>query len=119
MKNEKVITPMNKNAMKGGGYSLIITVVVLAIMIVVNYFASALPANWTKLDMSSSQLYSIVHTSDYTSSLDGLYACFGYVIEGMDIVDAICSAADPDAENGMIEAEDQPVITSITIREVE
>ncbi len=59
MKKDKVITPINKNAMKGGGYSLIITVVVLAIMIVVNYFASALPANWTKLDMSSSQLYSI------------------------------------------------------------
>ncbi len=69
-------------------------------------------------DSASSQFF-IVHTSDYTSSLDGLYACFGYVTEGMDIVDAICSAADPDAENGMIEAEDQPVITSITIREVE
>ncbi len=49
----------NKNALRGGGYSLIVTAIVLAIMIVVNYFASALPANWTKLDMSSSQLYSI------------------------------------------------------------
>ncbi len=68
---------------------------------------------------SASSQFFIVHTSDYISSLDGLYACFGYVTEGMDIVDAICSAADPDAENGMIEAEDQPVITSITIREVE
>ncbi len=69
-------------------------------------------------DSASSQFF-IVHTDDNTASLDGYYACFGYVTEGMDIVDAICSAADPDAENGMIEAEDQPVITSITIREVE
>ncbi len=68
---------------------------------------------------SASSQFFIVHTSDYTSSLDGLYACFGYVTEGMDIVDAICKAADPNAENGMIAAEDQPVITSITIREVE
>ncbi len=68
---------------------------------------------------SASSQFFIVHTSDYTSSLDGLYACFGYVTEGMDIVDAICSAADPDAENGMIEAEDQPVIASITIRDME
>ncbi len=68
---------------------------------------------------SASSQFFIVHTSDYTSSLDGLYACFGYVTEGMDIVDAICSAADPDAYNGMIEAEDQPVITSITIRDME
>ncbi len=67
---------------------------------------------------SASSQFFIVHTSDYISSLDGLYACFGYVTEGMDIVDAICKAADPNAENGMIAAEDQPVITSITIREV-
>ncbi len=59
MKKVKVITPQNRNALKGGGYSLIIIAVVLAILIVVNYFASALPANWTKLDISSSQLYSI------------------------------------------------------------
>ncbi len=69
-------------------------------------------------DSASSQFF-IVHTDDNTASLDGLYACFGYVTEGMGIVDAICAAADPNADNGMIDAEDQPVITSITIREVE
>ncbi len=68
---------------------------------------------------SASSQFFIVHTDDNTSSLDGEYACFGYVTEGMDIVDAVCAAADPNADNGMIEAEDQPVITSITIREVE
>lgn len=53
---------MKKNwnqAMKGGSYSLAITAVVLAILIVGNLFASALPATWTKLDISSSKLYSI------------------------------------------------------------
>ncbi len=55
---------MNKNirsrqALKGGSYSLIITAVVLAILIVVNIFASKLPATLTKLDISSSKLYSI------------------------------------------------------------
>ncbi len=59
MKKDKVITPQNRNALKGGGYSLIMTAVVLAILIVVNYFASALPVTYTRLDMSSSQLYSI------------------------------------------------------------
>ncbi len=67
-------------------------------------------------DSASSQFF-IVHED--STSLDGEYACFGYVTEGMDIVDAICAAADPNADNGMIEAEDQPVITSITIREAE
>ena len=48
-----------KIAFKGGTYSLIITVIVLAILIAVNVLVSVLPANITKLDISSSQLYSI------------------------------------------------------------
>lgn len=46
-------------AFKGGAYSLLITAVVLAILIVVNIFASALPTTLTKYDISSSKLYSI------------------------------------------------------------
>ena len=49
----------NKNALRGGSYSLLISAVVLAILIAVNVFASALPANLTQYDISSSQLYSI------------------------------------------------------------
>lgn len=49
----------NKIALRGGGYSLLVTAVVLAIVIVVNILANALPATWTKLDISASQLYSI------------------------------------------------------------
>ena len=65
-------------------------------------------------DSASSQFF-IVH-EDSTDSLDGLYAAFGYVTEGMDIVDAICEAAEPIDSNAMIAEDDQPVITSITIR---
>lgn len=49
----------NQLAFKGGSYSLVVTAVVLAIIIVVNIFASALPTNLTKYDISSSKLYSI------------------------------------------------------------
>ncbi len=51
--------PQNKIALKGGGYSLIISCVVLAILIVVNLFVSVLPSSLTNMDISSSQLYSI------------------------------------------------------------
>ena len=50
---------LGKLAFRGGSYSLVITAVVLAILIVVNIFASALPANLTKYDISASKLYSI------------------------------------------------------------
>lgn len=46
-------------ALKGGSYSLIITAIVLAILIVANIFVAALPSNLTKFDISSSKLYSI------------------------------------------------------------
>jgi len=49
----------NRIAFRGGSYSLIMTAIVLAILIVANIFVSALPATLTKYDISSSKLYSI------------------------------------------------------------
>lgn len=71
-------------------------------------------ARSNEYDSASSQFF-IVHED--STFLDGEYAVFGYVTEGMDIVDAICNDADPTDSNGTIPAADQPVITSITIRE--
>ena len=65
-------------------------------------------------DSASSQFF-IMH-QDYTS-LDGQYAVFGYVTDGMDIVDDICESAKPTDNNGTIPADEQPVINSITIKE--
>lgn len=49
----------SRNAFRGGSYSLTISAVVLAILIVANIFASALPTTVTKYDISSTKLYSI------------------------------------------------------------
>ena len=46
-------------ALLGGAYSLVISAVVLALLIVVNLFVSALPTTATKYDISSTKLYSI------------------------------------------------------------
>ncbi len=46
-------------AMEGGSYSLMITAVVLAILIVVNILAAALPTSLTQYDISATKLYSI------------------------------------------------------------
>ncbi len=64
---------------------------------------------------SASSQFFIVHED--STFLDGQYAAFGYVTEGMDVVDAVCTAAQPTDDNGTIPAEAQPVIESITIRE--
>jgi len=63
-------------------------------------------------DSASSQFF-IMHAD--APHLDGQYAAFGYVTEGMDVVDVVCAAAEPIDGNGTIPAEAQPVIESITI----
>lgn len=58
-------------ALKGGAYSLTLTIIVLAILVVINIMASVLPATLTKLDISSSKLYSITsNTKVVVNALD-------------------------------------------------
>ena len=65
---------------------------------------------------SASSQFFIVH-KDYPS-LDGKYACFGYVTEGIEIVDRICEESQPTDGNGSIAEAQQPVIETINIREI-
>ena len=63
-------------------------------------------------DSGSSQFF-IVHQD--STFLDGQYACFGNVTEGMDIVDDICANTAVTDQNGTVAPENQPVIESIKI----
>ena len=63
-------------------------------------------------DSASSQFFIVHEDSQY---LDGQYACFGYVTEGMEVVDAICEATPVEDNNGTVAAENQPVIESIAV----
>ena len=65
-------------------------------------------------DSASSQFF-IMHAD--APHLDGSYAAFGHVTEGMEVVDAICAETPVTDNNGSVKAENQPVITSITITE--
>ena len=68
------------------------------------------------MDSASSQFF-IVHAD--STFLDGQYACFGYVTEGMEVVDAICDAITEEAyipdSNNTVESQYQPVIESIKV----
>lgn len=65
-----------------------------------------------KYNSASSQFF-IVQTT--YPSLDGSYACFGYVTEGMDIVDQICKDVKVEDNNGTVLAQNQPVIQTIKV----
>ena len=67
---------------------------------------------------SASSQFFIVHEDSERNhmSLDGLYASFGKVVSGMEVVDAICETVVPLDDNGTVPADQQPVINSITIK---
>lgn len=65
-------------------------------------------------DSASSQFF-IMH-KDYPS-LDGQYAAFGMVTEGIEIVDAICAKTPVTDGNGSVAKANQPVITAIRVVE--
>ncbi len=63
-------------------------------------------------DSASSQFFIVHEDSAY---LDGNYAVFGYVTEGMETVDQICADTPVEDSNGTVLPENQPVIQSIEV----
>ena len=63
-------------------------------------------------DSASSQFFIMHQDADY---LDGQYAAFGHVTEGIEIVDAICEDTPVQDSNGTVAVDDQPVIKNIKV----
>lgn len=63
-------------------------------------------------DSASSQFFIVQSDSPY---LDGQYAGFGTVTEGMELVDRICQERPGTGSNGLVDVDLQPVIESIVI----
>ncbi len=76
--------------------------------------AISMARNGFDMNSADSQFF-IVHDDAAIPSLDGKYACFGYVTEGIEVVDKICEKAKPTDNNGTIPAAEQPIINSVII----
>ena len=64
------------------------------------------------MNSASSQFFIVQQDSTH---LDGQYAAFGHVTEGMEIVDAICKDTPVTDSNGTVAPANQPVITQIRV----
>ena len=69
-------------------------------------------ARAASFDSASSQFFICVGDASF---LDGQYAAFGHVTEGLEIVEQIAKDARPIDNNGTIPAKEQPVIESVTV----
>lgn len=70
-------------------------------------------ARGNDVDSASCQFFIVQEDSPH---LNGSYAVFGYVTNGMEIVDKICKDAIPIDNNGSIPKAEQPIIKSIKIK---
>lgn len=68
--------------------------------------------NNVSMDSASSQFFIVQKTHP---NLDGYYAAFGHVTEGIEIVDKILEDTPVEDDNGTTLKENQPVITRITV----
>lgn len=66
------------------------------------------------MDSASSQFFICVADDEF---LDGSYAAFGHVSEGMDVIMQIAKDAEPVDDNGTIPAENQPKISYMKVIE--
>ena len=64
------------------------------------------------MDSASSQFFIVHQDSDF---LDGQYAGFGTVTEGIEVVDQICEKTQVEDDNGTVLSENQPKITKVTV----
>lgn len=65
-------------------------------------------------DSASTQFFIVQSDSTY---LDGNYAAFGTVTNGIDVVDKVCKNVDVEDNNGTVALENQPVIEYIKVIE--
>ena len=66
------------------------------------------------MDSASTQFFIVQKDASW---LDGDYAAFGYVTEGMDIVDDICNNTTGQDGNGIVPAANRPIIEKIVVTE--
>lgn len=69
-------------------------------------------ARSSAMNSASSQFFIVHEDSTY---LDGSYAVFGYVTEGIEVVDAIATSVSAEDSNDTVAKENQPIIEKITI----
>ena len=95
-------------------YIIIGVIVVLVIVAIVCFaiYNNRIKDNTNSYNSASSQFFIM---QEDTPSLDGQYAAFGKVTDGIEIVDKICEDTQVEDSNGTVLKENQPVIEKITM----
>ena len=56
---KKLIGTISKKHIKNGSYTMVMSVIFIAVVVVINMIVSALPSKYSEIDVSSEKLYTI------------------------------------------------------------
>ena len=56
---KKLIGTVSKKHIKNGSYTMVMSVIFIAVVVVINMIVSAIPSKYSEIDISSEKLYSI------------------------------------------------------------
>lgn len=94
---------------------IIIGIIVALVIVAIVCFAiynNRIKDNTNSYNSASSQFFIM---QEDTPRLDGQYAAFGKVTDGIEIVDKLCEDTQVEDSNGTVLKENQPVIEKITM----
>ena len=68
---EKIFKNDGKKKLKNGSYSVILSLIVIAVVMVINLIVSEIPSQYTQFDLSAAKLYTVSDdTKEYLNTLD-------------------------------------------------
>ena len=78
---------INKKTLKNGSYSMIYTVILIAVIIVINLIVGEIPTKYTQIDVSTQKLYTISDkTREFLDELDQDVTIYHIVQNGMPLL---------------------------------
>lgn len=79
---KKIFEQINIKNLKNGSYSILLTVIIIAAIIVLNLIVGEIPSKYTKIDLSEQKLYSITEqTEEFVKALDTDIEIY-YIVQG-------------------------------------
>lgn len=108
----KKAVSVNKKSLKNGSYSMIYTVIVIAVVVIINLIVAEIPEEYTQIDVSSQKLYTISDdTKEFLKELDQDVTIYYMVQNGNedDVLEKMLTRYEESSEHIQVEKKD-PVL---------
>ena len=108
---------VNKKALKNGSYSMVYTVILIAVIVVINLIVAEIPTRYTQIDVSTQKLYTISDkTKEFLDELDQDVTIYHIVQNGNedDVVEKLLTRYEETSSHIKVEKKDPVLYPNFT-----